>query len=80
MTVEEVTNEHIRRVLSVVPNVQDASRILEIDAATIYRRKRRMSGKHGPAERSPEALNGRGSQHAKNGDPGIAPPNPVSAA
>jgi NtrC-family two-component system response regulator AlgB len=43
MTVEELTNEHIRRVLTANPKVQDASKILGIDAATIYRRMRKMN-------------------------------------
>ncbi len=36
MSVEALTNEHIRRVLSSNPKVQDASKILGIEAATIY--------------------------------------------
>ena len=52
-TVEEVTNEHIRRVLSMVPNVHEASRILAIDSATIYRRRRRMVEKADSANGSP---------------------------
>lgn len=48
MTVQEVTNEHIRQVLSQIPNVHEAARILGIDAATIYHRRRRTGGKPEP--------------------------------
>ncbi len=42
MTVHEVTTEHIRRVLNTIPNVHEAARVLGIDAATIYRRRRKL--------------------------------------
>lgn len=56
MTVEELTNEHIRRVLKGTPGVYEASRILGIDAATIYRRRRKMDGKMEPEQGLPEGV------------------------
>lgn len=74
MTVEEVTNEHIRRVLSIFPNVHDASRILGIDTATIYRRRRRMGHKSTPLNGSTETSGDAGHQGAGNKASGSSRP------
>jgi len=43
ITLEELEREHIRRIVEATPTIQEAARVLGIDAATIYR-KRRKSG------------------------------------
>ncbi|MDB6135595.1 MAG: two component, sigma54 specific, transcriptional regulator, Fis family [Verrucomicrobiales bacterium] len=41
ITLEELEREHIRRVVEATPTIQEAARILGIDAATIYRKRRK---------------------------------------
>jgi NtrC-family two-component system response regulator AlgB len=43
-TVEEVEREHILRVLAQAPSLEDAARILGIDASTLWRKRRRWGG------------------------------------
>lgn len=42
VTVAELESEHIRRVVERVNNLQDAARILGIDKATLYRKRKRL--------------------------------------
>jgi len=42
VSLEEIENEHIRRVLENSRTVDEAAQILEIDPATLYRRKKRL--------------------------------------
>lgn len=44
ISLEDLANEHIRRVLEATPTVHEAARVLGIDATTIYRRRRRAGG------------------------------------
>lgn len=44
MTLEALEREHIRRVVDATPTIQEAARILGIDAATIYRKRRKTEG------------------------------------
>ncbi len=41
ITLEALEREHIRRVVEAAPTIQEAARILGIDAATIYRKRRK---------------------------------------
>lgn len=41
ITLEELEREHIRRVIGATPTIQEAARVLGIDAATIYRKRRK---------------------------------------
>ena len=41
MTLEALEREHIRRVVDATPTIQEAARVLGIDAATIYRKRRK---------------------------------------
>ena len=79
MTVEAVTNEHIRRVLGIIPNVHEASVILGIDAATIYRRKRRMVGQPEPANDVPRYRDAGGPWATAHHKPACNHPELVSA-
>lgn len=45
VTLEELEREHIRRVVEATPTIQEAARVLGIDAATIYRKRRKMEEK-----------------------------------
>jgi NtrC-family two-component system response regulator AlgB len=47
MTLEALEREHIRRVVDATPTIQEAARILGIDAATIYRKRRKAEGDAG---------------------------------
>jgi len=42
VTIDQLELEHIRRVLARSNSLQDAARILGIDQATLYRKRRRM--------------------------------------
>ena len=44
MTLEALEREHIRRVVEATPTIQEAARVLGIDAATIYRKRRKAEG------------------------------------
>ncbi len=44
ITLEALEREHIRRVVEASPTLQEAARILGIDAATIYRKRRKSGG------------------------------------
>jgi NtrC-family two-component system response regulator AlgB len=44
MTLEALEREHIRRVVEATPTIQEAARVLGIDAATIYRKRRKTEG------------------------------------
>ena len=44
MTLEALEREHIRRVVDATPTIQEAARVLGIDAATIYRKRRKSEG------------------------------------
>ena len=44
MTLEALEREHIRRVVEATPTIQEAARVLGIDAATIYRKRRKSDG------------------------------------
>lgn len=41
ITLESLEREHIRRVVEATPTIQEAARVLGIDAATIYRKRRK---------------------------------------
>ena len=41
VTLETLEREHIRRIVEATPTIQEAARILGIDAATIYRKRRK---------------------------------------
>jgi NtrC-family two-component system response regulator AlgB len=41
ISLEELEREHIRRIVDATPTIQEAARVLGIDAATIYRRRRK---------------------------------------
>ena len=41
MTIAELTDEHIRRVLAKTSRLEEAAAILGIDVATLYRRRRK---------------------------------------
>ena len=47
MTLEALEREHIRRVVEATPTIQEAARVLGIDAATIYRKRRKAEGDPG---------------------------------
>ncbi|MDB6072255.1 MAG: hypothetical protein JWL81_3426, partial [Verrucomicrobiales bacterium] len=42
--------EHIRRIVEATPTIQEAARVLGIDAATIYRKRRRTDSTDAPPE------------------------------
>jgi NtrC-family two-component system response regulator AlgB len=42
--VEEVEREHILRVLAHAPSLEEAARVLGIDASTLWRKRRRWEG------------------------------------
>lgn len=42
VTLEQVEEAHIRRVLASAPSLEEAARILGIDAATLYRRRKKL--------------------------------------
>jgi NtrC-family two-component system response regulator AlgB len=42
ITLEEVENEHIRRVLSNSRTIEEAAAVLGVDPATLYRRKKKL--------------------------------------
>ena len=42
VTLETLEREHIRRIVEATPTIQEAARILGIDAATIYRKRRKF--------------------------------------
>lgn len=42
ISLEELEREHIRRIVEATPTIQEAARVLGIDAATIYRRRRKV--------------------------------------
>jgi NtrC-family two-component system response regulator AlgB len=44
ITLEALEREHIRRVVEATPTIQEAARVLGIDAATIYRKRRKTEG------------------------------------
>ncbi len=44
VTLEELEREHIRRIVEATPTIQEAARVLGIDAATIYRKRRKSEG------------------------------------
>ena len=44
VTLADLTDEHIRRVLAKSPRLEDAAAILGIDLATLYRRRRKWQG------------------------------------
>ena len=48
MTLETLEREHIRRVVDATPTIQEAARVLGIDAATIYRKRRKAEGESSP--------------------------------
>ena len=50
ITLEELEREHIRRVVDATPTIQEAARVLGIDAATIYRKRRRAEEKEAEKE------------------------------
>ena len=41
-SLEEIENEHIRKVLANSRTIDEAAQILQIDPATLYRRKKRL--------------------------------------
>jgi DNA-binding NtrC family response regulator len=48
VTLEELEREHIIQVLQKTPDLGTAARILGIDPATLYRKRKRLSlGRHG---------------------------------
>ena len=49
VTLAELGDEHIRRVLAKTARLEDAAEILGIDLATLYRRRRKWQEQHGPA-------------------------------
>ncbi len=46
---ETLEREHIRRVVEATPTIQEAARVLGIDAATIYRKRRKAESETEPA-------------------------------
>jgi NtrC-family two-component system response regulator AlgB len=43
VTLNELESEHIKRIVERVSNLNDAARILGIDKATLYRKRKRMN-------------------------------------
>lgn len=42
MTLEELENEHLRRVLAATTSLEEAAQILGIDPATLYRKRKKL--------------------------------------
>lgn len=56
ITIDELEQEHIRRVIERVGNLERAARILGIDTTTLYRKRKRMGLGRGAANTSPASL------------------------
>jgi NtrC-family two-component system response regulator AlgB len=46
VTLDELENEHIRRIIAASKNLEEAARTLGIDPATLYRKRQKMAGAH----------------------------------
>ena len=65
ISIDELEREHIRQVISKTRNLGEAARILGIDAATLYRKRKRWGmGKDGGEPESAPAEEPQGSHHA----------------
>jgi NtrC-family two-component system response regulator AlgB len=42
MTLEQIENEHIKRVIANTKNLDEAAAVLGIDPATLYRRRKKL--------------------------------------
>jgi NtrC-family two-component system response regulator AlgB len=43
VSLEDLEQEHIRRIVAQTPTMEEAAQILGIDPATLYRKRKRMS-------------------------------------
>jgi NtrC-family two-component system response regulator AlgB len=44
VTLEAIEREHIERVLARAPSLEEAARILGIDASTLWRKRKKLEG------------------------------------